>query len=310
MLRTLSTVPRSPLLVPLLLLAACGPTSASPALDPAMYLRVGVDLEQEVPRVIRSMDADGYRVTSRVEGESFVALGGIHDESDATEIRVVTRAGVAMPLRAPDVRRPERRRVTLAPAREGDADLDGDGLEEVLIVLVSADRPRPCLGLLRVGPSGGVFEVPLPALQVSDRACAERLEDVLGDARAELLVRLEFPGLAALDPSPFLEVPLLASEGRWSLASTAEGARYWEQQVLLHEAALVDARERAVPALGLRLAVELAAISLRIGGDSDAQLAAFDGALAGFVFGESMLGQLRDGARGYIGDGWASDPEH
>jgi hypothetical protein len=260
------------------LLFACAgcadPGDRHPAL---VYLGVGIDPSAEADARALALARAGYLITARIDGRTFVALAATRNRDRASVVRVFTSRGTALGLDAPDPRFPGRLAVGLYPAR-APFDLDGDPHEE-LAVAVEAEGRR-CLGLLRIEDGGFPRELSLPLTDLPGAPCAEAIEDVAGDPVPEVIARVRFDGLG-LETAPEVSIVLMGrAEGFHLLPPGLARAHY---------APLRQAREDALAQVGedgqarLRIALELAAITRFEQRDTEAQLEAFDHAIAGLA---------------------------
>lgn len=293
---------RRPALGLALLLAACGAPRATRA--PEEYLRVGVDPSGEAEAVARALEDAGFRTAQRVEGHGFVALAFVRESDGRRAIRVITRIGVAVALDSheSDGVRVRHGEVRLVEHGAAEHDLDADGRPEVAVARVE-EGGGECLAVIRLFPDGRARAARIEAENVAPGSCASALDDVDGDGRLEAIVALEWPALALSASSvPALRVALGADEGGWRAAATP--AAFVERERAERRRALSDARERLDVAYASRLGVELAALANVSGATVDAQVRAYDEALAGLVLREDERDRAQ-AVRAYIAAGWA-----
>lgn len=209
--------PHLPTLLLLGIVAGCRPHA--PAYDPLSYLAVGVDPIAEADHEERALHANGFAVTNRVDGRTFVALGAYAPRSQATAVRIITGRGIAMGIDAPMRDRPTWRRVQLIEPHSG-RDLDGDGEADVVVRVTDAARPAPCFVVVRVRDEGDAFEVPIDARAFGPHACPEEIVDVEGDGSIEFLVGYR-PWIVRDAPTPTLPIPFAGRAGSFEPASEA-----------------------------------------------------------------------------------------
>ncbi len=241
--------------------------------DPVDYLRVGVTPSEEAAHLAQSFEDEGYRVRRLVDTDDVAMLDALGPDRQ-TALRVVTRVGVALGIDAPDRRFPTRERVRGLPAPLSGGDLDGDGAVELLIAVVDSTRMTECVAVVRVDEHGQVYEVSVDTRPVQEDACAERAEDVAGDARAELLVvgRYAIPPLSV--PAS-VAVPFTGLDGRY-LPMGPASARYFTSERAVRLERLEDARRANDADTISRLSVELGLLRFFEGGGVDSAIAALD----------------------------------
>ncbi|MFW6050912.1 MAG: hypothetical protein ACODAU_07040 [Myxococcota bacterium] len=285
-------VPRPVWVLVLCAALGCGGEGAPP-LEPAHYLRAGVDPDAEARAIEASFVRQGARRVGRVRGAGFHALS-FEWPDGRTAVRVATRRGTAVALDAPAPGGPVR--VALAERVPSGQDLDGDGRPEIAVRVV--DERGSCLGLVRVLDGGLVREVAFDVGEALPGSCVEDLRDVGGGPGPEAIaVERLAPRLAGAPAR--VALPLAARSGRWAPAVGPAYDSFWEGARARRRRA--SARR---PTERLRLALELAALERLRGGDRAAQVRAFDAALRGRVLSEAMA-EVADCVRSHVADGWA-----
>lgn len=241
--------------------------------DPVDYLRVGVDPRDEAEQLAQAFVEEGYRVRQLVDGDTVAMIDAFGPEGQSA-LRVVTHVGVALGIDAPDRRYPTRERVRGLPAPLSGTDLDGDGNLELLIAVVDSTRLAECVAVVRVNEHGQVSEVSVDTRPVQEDACAERAEDVAGDARAELLVVGRY-AIPPLNVPASVAVPFTGFEGRFMPMGPASG-RYFAGERAVRVERLEDARRARDAGAISRLAVELGLLRFFEGAGVDTAIAALD----------------------------------
>jgi hypothetical protein len=245
---------------------ACGGATTEP--DPLAFLQVGVDPATEAETIAADLRRAGFDEIVRRDETSFVVILAHRPRDHAARLRLVTTRGTAFAVDVPDTRDPER--LGLRLPEHPIADLDGDRRPELLVAI---ERPgRTCLGVVRITDEGVALEVPLPLLRVGPNACVERIDDVAGDARAELvaIARLEIPGLDA--PATFAR-PIVGREGTFILLDPPDSERLHRAERTRLEVALAQANEGSTR---VRLALELAWLAIAEGAEEADAVAAFE----------------------------------
>ncbi len=269
--------------------AGCG--SAAPPVDPAVaFLRVGVDPHEEARAVEASLAEGGFRVRTRSEGATFVALGLEHEARGETAVRVLTRRGIGLAIDVPGEQSAQP--VGVVMSGSDGADLDGDGLEEVVLFRLDPVRERRCLAVVRVSDEGFVVPVPARLEGLGEQPCIEDLRDVGGDGRPEALVGWRLDELAR-GVVPRVMVPF-AWGGRGFSPEGRAFAAHWSSERRSREDALREARSARDVEAAYVLAVELAAIERARGAPVRAQVLAFDDALRGLVLTEAQARALAE----------------
>ncbi|MBC7173962.1 MAG: hypothetical protein H5U40_16090, partial [Polyangiaceae bacterium] len=177
-------------------------------------------------------------------------------------------------------------------------DLDGHPGEELAVEVEVGGRR--CVALVRITEEGGAFEVPLPLASLPGAPCAERLVDVVGDSRPELIATVRFDEVGT-DPAPSVPIALEPARRGYRLLSPALAPVFFEGDRRSREAALADAAgpER------IRLAVELAAIARISGKPREEAEAIFDRAVAGL---DEALAEASSSARALVTAGLGLEP--
>jgi|JI10StandDraft_1071094.scaffolds.fasta_scaffold238764_2 hypothetical protein len=254
-------------------LMAAGCVEPVPPRDPADYLRVGVDPREEAAHLARAFEDDGYRVRRLVNADRVAMLDAVGPEGQSA-LRVVTHVGVALGIDVPDRGFPTRERVRGLPAPLSGGDLDGDGAIELLIAVVDRTRMGECIAVVRVDEHGQVSEVFVDTSPVQEHACAERAENVAGDARAELLVVGRYL-IPPLNVPASVAVPFTGFEGRY-VPMGPEAARYFAGERSVRLERLMDARRAREADTISRLAVELGVLRFFEWGDAERAILALD----------------------------------
>ncbi|MBX3274151.1 MAG: hypothetical protein KF729_28045 [Sandaracinaceae bacterium] len=257
-------------------LGACAPAPEPVGVE--RFLRVGVQAREEADAVRARLEAAGWALTHEVETPRFVALAFARGDEERA-VRVITSRGLAASLDShePDGVRRRHGRVTLAePAAR---DLDGDGVDE--LVVSREEEPLPCLAALRFDETGAARALADEAASLREGACVGRYEDVDADGALEAIVRLDWPALSLGEHVAAVEVPLALRDG----AFRADGlpAAFAERERARREAALAAARAAREVAQAADLALELAALAHLAGASIARQVERFDEALAGLV---------------------------
>jgi hypothetical protein len=282
----------------LALATACG--GAHVETDPTDYLAVGVDPATEAQSLEAALSASGMRVTREVRGENWFAFAMTRADG-ASLARVVTHRGVVVAL--------DESASALAPARGvldvRDApprDVDGDGTVDVVLVRTESDRT--CEMIVGVDADGATHALVVDASTLPADACIEDVRDVDGSATPEAIVRVRAHALAR-GVVPTADLPLERdATGVYRRVDPAE--RFVASERSFRATRLAAAR--AVPDAGgvYTLAIELALVSYVAGEAPDAQLAAFDDAIAGVVLDVDQLQAVHDAriaiAAGHVAD--------
>jgi hypothetical protein len=142
----------------LLLLAGCASQAEGPYFHDEQFLVLGVDPDAEARAEIRQLEKKGFFVARRVRGQNFSALGFSDARDVAQKVRVITRRGIALAL-DPQLPTPLSQGVRyelIDGPVTGTQDADGDGFEE-LFVLVRHEAPADaCIAAYRARDSGFV----------------------------------------------------------------------------------------------------------------------------------------------------------
>ena len=283
------------------LASGCG--SPRPGLpDYSEWMQAGVDPRAEADALTALLMRAGYDVRTRLEGESWVALDARRGEQRA--IRVVTSRGAALVLDSHEADRVRVRHglVELVPPPRGPTshDLDGDGLDEV--VVGARHEGRVCLLPFRVDATGVIAPVPPDLGDLAGaELCVESFRDVDDNGRLEGIAVLRLVDLAR-DEVPLVEVPLELDE-RHRFRVGPPPVRWIDEQRRARDAELESALRDVDPERVYRVAVELAALARVTGGDREAQLGAFDRAISRVVLTEPLARDVRT-ARSWIAEGW------
>lgn len=283
--------------------SACASAPRSPFFGDDKYLRFGVDPRAEADATVAAHQERGEALALRIEGLHFTALGFADREGRAKSVRVSTVRGIALALGGEAAKTPSYALVPSPLPTTQDA--DGDGFEEVFVR--EGEGEAACLRVFRVLDVGFVDEVPVGVRRFGAALCADEVEDLDGDGRAELVVNAVLSGFVAereRDGQPRVRFALWAKDHAFVLdAASARESAQLEGERKAREDDLGEARRVLDVARALRLAVELAAISHVAGEPPAAQLRAFDAALSGLVLSEQHA-QSAAAARARIRDTW------
>lgn len=281
-----------------LLALALGACAASPEpLRLEDFMRVGVDPNEEAAHVRATLEAAEWVMTTRLEGEGWVALAFARAEERA--VRVVSRRGVVAALDSHELDGLLVRHGRISLVEREDPDVDGDGRAD--IVVAREEGGVRCLAVLRVDASGEASAAEDDAEAIHSGSCVERLEDIDDDGQLEAMVPLAWPDLAMGDEVAAVEVVLTPRDGDFR----AEGlpAAYLERERGVRLAALEGAQARRDVPAATRLAVELAALAHLSGAVPAAQVRRFDEALSGLVLSEAERDRVAE-IRAVISSEW------
>jgi len=280
-------------------LLACG---ASPrGADGTRFLRVGVEPAAEADAVIGGLARGGWQLSQRQDGRSFVALAFAHEQPADTAIRVITVRGIAFVLDGSNL--DPTGELSLAPRPSGgDADIDGDGREEIIVARGDQGLGRRCLLVLRVTAPGVVVPIGAEPVRVAADECIEDLADVNGDGHPEAMVILRLYELAR-GPAPTVTLPLVLERDRFRPPPAVMLRRWLVSERGRRAGTLAEARRALDVERAYLIAVELAALARHAGEAVSAQLTAFDGALLGLVLSPSQARSVA-AARQQIISGW------
>ncbi|UJR80724.1 hypothetical protein [Sandaracinus amylolyticus] len=293
---------RLPLIIALTTLAGCGGGQRSVLPDYSEWMHAGVDPHAEAEAIAAGLVRAGYEVHARIEGETWVAIDARRGEERA--IRVVTSRGAALVLDSHEADRVRLRHGEIElvpPPRAPSHDLDGDGRDE--IVVARRIEGRACMLPFRIDAEGTIAPVPPEYGELADEGvCIESFRDVDENQRIEGVGVLRANALARGEV-PEVEVPLeLDEHHRFRVGPPP--VRWSDEQRRARDEELVAALQDADPERVYRIAIELAMLSRVSGGDRDAQIAAFDGAISRVVLTEAIARDARI-VREVIARGWA-----
>jgi len=279
----------------------CGASSPNPLAATATLLRLGLDPEREADALEESLVAAGLRRRLRIDGRTHSSLWMVRPGTSEAVVRVVTRAGIALGVDAPE--QTGGRAVGLLDLH---GDVDGDGHEEIGVFADDPARDRRCIAVLRVDAQGRVHEVRLDTRSLQGDACIEAFEDIDGDGRVEALVVARYPELSVGTP-PRVAVPF-RTRG-WRPLRDGPARAFARAQRLRREVGLRAAREQADAHAAYRLGVELAGLARLAGEGSEAQVAALRSAVAGLELTAGLAAAVEEAAA-FIRRGWraADDP--
>ncbi|AKF06668.1 hypothetical protein [Sandaracinus amylolyticus] len=292
---------RLPLILALTMLAGCGGGQRSVLPDYSEWMHAGVDPRAEADAITAGLARAGYEAHARIEGEAWVAIDARRGEERA--IRVVTSRGAALVL---DSHEADRVRVRhgeielVPPPRAPSHDLDGDGHDEIVVARVI--EGRTCMLPFRIDAEGAIAPVPPDYGELADEhVCIESFRDVDGNERIEGIAVLRARALTRGDV-PEVEVPLeLDEHHRFRVGPPP--VRWVEEQRRARDEELAAALQDADPERVYRIAIELAMLARVSGGDRDAQITAFDGAISRVVLTEAIARDVRI-ARDVIARSW------
>jgi hypothetical protein len=142
-------------------LLGCASQQQGPYFHDEQFLVLGVDPEAEARALTRQLEKNGFFVARRVHGQNFSALGFSDAQDVPQKVRVVTRRGIALALdqqTSTALSQGVRYELIDGPVL-GTQDADGDGFEEIF-VLVHRDAPAvTCIAAYRARDSGFVDAV-------------------------------------------------------------------------------------------------------------------------------------------------------
>jgi hypothetical protein len=142
-------------------LAACASQQQGPYFHDEQFLVFGVDPDAEARALTRQLEKNGFFVARRVRGQNFSALGFSDARDVPQKVRVITRRGIALALdqQASTLLSQGVRYELIDGPALGTQDADGDGFEEIF-VLVHRDAPAvTCIAAYRARDSGFVDAV-------------------------------------------------------------------------------------------------------------------------------------------------------
>lgn len=286
-----------------LLLASCAAHDPHAHLrNELVFLRTGVNLEDEEQEVRRVLAQRNLRVVSRFDGDGFIALGAATRDGQLSAVRVITSRGVQI---AEDASQDD----LFAPASVSLLEHFGGPFGDYMFV-ASARIPRAramgCVTLHRVLPDGTTAEAVLDVSDLGTGACVANIARGNNTLRVTIawptLHALETPALDAElafvtppigQPLPIVPVAKIDVDSGWL---SAERAR------------LSVIRLAHAPFSGRHAAgIARAAIARLAGESTDAQIAAYRNAvhrvLPGSTEAETVAGTVA-----YMARGW-SDPD-
>lgn len=278
-------------LLPSLLLVACGAPSQGPFFDDQRYLVFGVEPDAEAAALVERFEAAGRKLLLRVRGHHFTALGFDDGNGHAAAVRVITSRGIELALDPPPgdgLHDPVAYRLLAAPI-EGTQDADGDGFEELFVERLVGGAREGCIEPYRVRDAGFVDPVPVELAELQGLGCVEDLRDVDSDGRVEPWLVLR---ASPIDPAAALSVglPLVADRHRF-VARPAQppAVSALVSQRTARELTLADARVAGDAGRAYRAALELELIA-RLSGVAKAERAkALQAALEGVAVDPARL---------------------
>ncbi len=264
--------------------------------DDSEYLVAGVEPREEAERVAAHLARAGFEETARAEVGGVIAVAMVRPTDRLHVLRVITPRGVTVALEAaPEASSAEtaaamRGRLAIDP-RSG-ADLDGDGRVDLLVV--RSEPTRSCWLLLAVTEAREVEALGVDTSDLDAGLCLEDLRDVNDDGTIEAIVGVRAPSLARTR-IPRAELPLERDEAG-TYRRVPPAVAFLSRETARLDAALARARAEGDAEACYTLAVERALVLHAAGRSVEAQLAAFDEAVAATVWPEGLGGAL-DGAR-------------
>jgi hypothetical protein len=259
------------------LVAGCG--AASPGLDPAEFLRVGVDMRAECRNVAAALARAGLEITTRLERPRYCALGAASADGARSAVRIVTASGIAHAADGRVDGLPGNTPVALLAPPGGAVGA------ELLVAHAPNDTSARCVDVVHVDARGAarVIGLDLAALALADfvevPACVADVLDGDANGTAEAWIALRVPMLAATGGRvPTVRLPLAPGAGEFVYVAPSEA--HWQRERTVRETALDEARAMRDVATAHALAVELALVARLAGQPPAAQRAAYDAGLA------------------------------
>ncbi len=255
----------------------CG--GAPPEVDPADFLRVGVDMRAECRSVAGSLARVGLAVTTRLERPRYCALGATSADAARSAVRIVTTSGIAYAADGRVDGLPGHTPVSLLAPPGGAVG------PEVLVARAPSEASGRCIDVVHVDARGAarVVDLDLAALVVPDfvetPTCVADVLDADGNGTAEAWIALRVPALAAAGGRvPTLRIPLAPGAAEFVYVAPPEA--HWQRERGARATALDEARAGRDLATAHALAVELALVARLAGQPPAAQRAAYDTGLA------------------------------
>jgi hypothetical protein len=179
----------------------CASSPASPFFGDEELLVVGVDRDAEADAMVREYEAAGSKLTLRLRGEHFSALGFTRKDGLGA-VRVLTGRGIALALdsKAGTALTQGARYALLGPPFTQTHDADGDRFEEVFVQLYPDAPSEPCVLVYRVRDSG--FVDPVSAKDYSVHSPTEPLSPAWQAAAFCVLAEPEPKADAGSPPAP------------------------------------------------------------------------------------------------------------
>lgn len=294
----------------LLGMVGCSSTPAEPLFHDDKYLRFGVDPNAEANAVIESQKERSYRLSQRLVGQHFTALGFRDKGGRSSAVRILTVRGIGVALdRQPQSPvQPAKSYALVAPPIQGTHDADHDGFEEVFVE--EQTQGDVCLRVYRVRDVGFIDPVVVDSQVLGQEICPNAAIDLDRDGVIELSTELELGGFPSAGGAvPHVRVPLWADQHRFVARPGSGPQQAWlARERASRELELERARARRDIASCYVFGVELAALAYLERSDPAAQLAAFDRALRGLVLTQPQAAANLN-ARARIYTDW-NDPGH
>jgi len=282
-------------------LAACGaPVRGLP--DYSEYLLAGVEPREEAERVAAHLARAGFEEAARAEVGGVIALAMVRPADRLHAVRIITPRGVTVAIEAapeptgPDTAAAMRGTLVLDP-RSG-SDLDGDGRSDLLVV--RSEPARSCWLVLAVTNAREVEPLGVDTSDLDRDLCLEDLRDVNDDGTVEAIVGVRATSLARTRV-PRAELPLERDEAG-TYRRVPPAVSFLSRETARLDAALAAARAEGDAEACYTLAIERALLLRAAGRSVEAQLSAFDEAVAATVWTEG-LGEALDAARLAIASG-------
>jgi hypothetical protein len=257
--------------------SGCG--GAPPEIDPADFLRVGVDMRAECRSVADTLARVGLEVSTRLERPRYCALGAASADGARSAVRILTARGIAYAADGRSDGLPGHTPVSLLAPPGGVVG------PEVLVARAPSEASGRCIDVVHVDARGGarVVGIDLATLVVPDfvetPTCVADVLDADANGTAEAWIALRVPALAAAGGRvPTLRIPLAPGAAEFVYVAPAEA--HWQRERAARVTALDEARAVRDLATAHALAVELALVARLVGQPPAAQRTAYDAGLA------------------------------